>query len=299
MDKLGALFQGYADAVKNEDVKGQEAASLEILQYFAETQDEEPCPWLEAMGQAHDCEAKFDWKGAEAAYQCAIQSASESHGQQSIAYERLSAFYQLLDSEAAALEAAQAATNAARREKISLLLWQRLQAEAGIYLGAKDFTRAWTALNEAFALIEEGPMHNLVRARALVLRADCYTQEDILSEAEADLASSWKLLQPHAETMFAAGWQSGLANWWATTARLRTRQNDFLAAVAAWHEAAARRRIISQLPQLEGPYHHNSLAVALRDLGRSLRQVEDESAAGAFEESRSIRRAIGLPPLEE
>jgi len=76
-------------------------------------------------------------------------------------------------------------------------------------------------------------------------------------------------------------------------------EDDGAGAVPAMREAVARRYIVSQLPQLEGPYRHNSLAVALRDLGRHQRAADDALADHAFRESASIRKSIGLPALEE
>jgi hypothetical protein len=298
-DESGTLFEAYADAVNQGDVEEQESATLKIWQHLAERKDDEPSPWLQAMGDAHQCEAAFDWVGAEEAYKRAIQATADQPTIQSGAYSQLSALYNLVNLDSLALEAAQSATQVARRDTIPSLLSLRLQAEAKFYLKAKDFQRTRTTLNEALAVIDEGPIHNLERAYALILHADCSTEEGDLTKAEADLASAWKLLEPHSQTFFAAGWQSGLAAWWATVARLRTQQNDGSAAVTAWREAVARRRIIAQLPQLEGPYKHNSLSVALLDLGRSLRQAGDRLAAESFQESCSIRRFIGLPPLQE
>lgn len=299
LDEAAVLFEAYADAVNKEDVEEQEAATLKILQHMAEMKDDESSPWLQAMGEAHQCEAAFDWAGAEEAYKRAIQATADQPGLQSSAYGQLSALYNLLDLDALALEAAETATRVARQDIIPSIFSFRLQAEAHLHLKAQDFGRTWTTINETFAMLEDGPMSNLARGHTLVLRADCFIQEGHLSKAEADLTVAWKLLEPHSQTFFAAGWQSGLAMWWAATARLRAQHNDLSAAVSAWREVVARRRIIAQLPQLEGPYKHNSLAVALRNLGRALRQVGDNLAAQSFKESRSIRRAIGLPALEE
>ena len=95
-----------------------------------------------------------------------------------------------------------------------------------------------------------------------------------------------------------AGVQSGLASWWEVTARIRTLQEDYLGAAAAYGIAVNFRRIVSQAPQLEGPYKFNSLAIALHRHALALLAANDVAGATqAFKESRSIRERIGLPPI--
>jgi hypothetical protein len=172
-----------------------------------------------------------------------------------------------------------------------------LQAEARLYLNQNELQQAWATLDESLAVIENNPT-GVSRASAMVLRAECFIREGNLSQAEEELASAWKLLQPHAEAHFAGGWQSSLASWWTATARLRVRQKKQEPAVLAWREAAARRRIVADLPQIEGPYKHNAVAVALCDSTKLLQTIGDDSAGKLFEESDAIRRSIGLPALE-
>lgn len=296
-EEWDSLFQNYADAVESENIEEQERAVLEVWQKMSEI-DDEPSPWLIAMTEAHECEAAFDWEGAEAAYKRAV-TAEENTGLQSKAYESLASLYYLLDRDELALKADQEANRLALLDPISVLAVFAFISEAGCFLRNDDFAGAEQALNEAFARIEEGPMHHLLRAYALIQRAKYFIKLKDFEAAKRDLSIAWPLIEPHADFFYAAGWQNAIGSWWAATAQMREREDQDWEAMKAHKEVVARRRIIAQLPQLEGPYKHNSLAVALRDFGLSLRAVDNALAADAFKESRMIRRSIGLPPLKE
>ncbi len=297
-DEFSALIQEYEKAVSNGDVEEQEAIMLKIFQHLGEERDE-PSPWLQALTEANRCEAAFDWTGAEEAFKRAVEVSADQPARRSKALSHLSAFYDLLGLDVLSLEAEQAANEVGRQSRVPMLHHSALMSDAKSHLKSKDLERAFLALTEASAGIEEGRMHDLPRARVLILRAECHLAQGAFDKAEADLALVWNWLEPHSEAFFAAGWQSALASYWATTARLREQRGDLSGAVWAWREVVERRRIIAQCPQLEGPYKYNSLAIALQRLAKSLRQLEDDEATGVFEESSSIRRAIGLGTLKE
>jgi hypothetical protein len=142
-------------------------------------------------------------------------------------------------------------------------------------------------------------MYDLSQGRALVLRARCSVHLMDLPAAEADLDAAWALLAPGAGASLLAGNQSALAHWWETTARLRSVRQDFQGAADALATAVEFRRTVSQATQLAGPYKFNSLAVTLRRYGLALLAANDVAGATeAFNESRSIRRQIGLPDFE-
>ena len=292
-----AIFEELGKAFQTGNVSEAEAATRAIWQHLAENQPAEPSPWLEAMGEAHRSEAIFDWPAAEQAYTRAVNAAAEQPGLQSSAYRELSQFHQLFSRQALAASTAHLATEAARRQNVNSMVAIALRNEASLQLKSKNYPAAWNLITEAFSVLEEGPMHNLPRAFALLVRADYLIERARLSEAEADLANAWDFLKPWSEAHFAGGWQSCFALWWSAKARLQSQRGDASGAEAAWREAVTRRRIIAELPQLEGPYKHNFLAIVLGDLGRALEATSDPLAGETFAESRSIRAAIGLPPL--
>jgi tetratricopeptide (TPR) repeat protein len=262
----------------------------------AAAQHHEPSPWIQAIVKARRCETVFDWAGAEAAYQQGTALAADQPMKRYGAYRQLSAFYRLHDRYELALEAAQRATAAPRRVNSPTTVVIALHVEATICSHRGDEVTAWDAVKEAFEIIGIG--QGSTRASLLTMRARCFLEQGGYTAALADLQDAWKLAAPQADDFDAIGWQSEIAAWCATSARLWAKQGDAVGAVAAWQGAVARRRLIAGRSAPTDPYPHNELAIALRHLGRALREIGVPAAAASFAESRTIRRAIGLPPLE-
>jgi hypothetical protein len=205
MSPANASFEDYANAVKTGNVAEAEAATQKIWQHLAETQGEEPSPWLETMQDAHRCEAAFDWPAAEEAYTRAVRAAADQPGLQCGAYRELSRFHRLFDREALALQTAHLATEAARRQNIPSMIAVALQVESALHLNARDYPAAWKLIAETFASLEEGPMHNLPRALAFLVRGEYLIEHERFPEAEADLTSAWGLMEPWSEAQPGAG----------------------------------------------------------------------------------------------
>ncbi|MBV9468712.1 MAG: hypothetical protein JO316_17050 [Abitibacteriaceae bacterium] len=298
LKEAGELLKEWAEATKGEDSQAAAIARLKIWAQFGKMK-EEPSPWLDAMREARRCEAAFDWAGAEASYQRAIASSPDSPGLQYGGYRELAYFYRLLGRDAEALQAKRQATDWARLDGLAIKIAMALEAEAAGYLLLKDLPTAWAKLEEAFNFIGDDLLLRLPRARGFILRADYFLAVDDITQAHNALNAAWPLVQPHADAFSSLGWQSSLAHGWSTMARLRAAQDDLVGAIAPYREAVHRWRIIAQAPHAQGPYKFNSLAGALRDLGCALRAVGDPLAKDAFQESHSIRRSIGLLPLEE
>jgi hypothetical protein len=283
-----------------EETKGLEVVTEQIWQRFEDIAADEPGPWGGALNQAHQCEANHDWRGAEAAY---LRAANAVTGQPMLlayTYDGLAALYDLLERHDEARAAARSASEAARTGSAPPLASLAILGEASLHLKARDLDSAHRMIDEALALVGGEDLADLQRAQALVLRAACFLAAERVPEARLALAESWNLLAPHANVSGLAGRQNALAKWWAASAHSRTAEGDLPGAVQAWREAVSRRRLVALAPQVEGPYTWNSLAIALCDLGMALRAVGDEVGAGeALQESRSIRAAIGVPPLDE
>lgn len=295
--EAGAVFEEYFSAQEKGDMEEQKAISEKIWQFVADHQADEPSPWLQCMDEANRCASVFDWAGMKAAYLRSLEAVADKPGFQSNTYNCLRAFHLMFDRKLPALQAARAASEAARQTRLFPLLVPQLQSEAHMVFDSGDFQRAWNIVSETFDLIEAGHRYGLLRAKSMVLRAEYFIATGDLLKAEADLTATWEILQPQSEAHFAAGWQFALASWWATMATLRTKQGDSQALATAWRESVARRRIVAAASQLEGPYKYNALAIALHHWGKAIQAGYDGLAATAFAESDSIRQSIGLPPL--
>ena len=254
------LLFGFAEFVRRVSARRNAGDFAEI----------ESSPWFQAMTQGHKCEDVADWAGARNAYERAAKVMAQQPMLQSRAYSALCALYSALDLDDLAFQAAQKATQAARRdEEIPFFLPSCLLNEAEFHASTGDLPRAWENLRESLQLIE--------------------------AQASADLESVWQPLQPASDSFFMAGYQNALAKWWAVQAQLRAAQNDKTGAIEAWRQSVHRRRIIAQVPHIEGVSKHVALATTLERLAQSLRDAGDDLAQKSFAESHSIRRAIGLP----
>jgi hypothetical protein len=76
-------------------------------------------------------------------------------------------FHLLFDRAEPALQAAKAASQAARKANLPSILSLAIQSEAQLHLARKDFGQTWAVLFEAFAVIENEPLHAVVRSCAL------------------------------------------------------------------------------------------------------------------------------------
>jgi tetratricopeptide (TPR) repeat protein len=294
MSELLADFEAASDA---NDPKAQEEAALRAFEKIME-RDHEPSPWLIAMTAAHEREAVADWEGAEKAYKVALETEPHKPSSQAMVWEKLSSLYSMTGRDDMAFEATQTATRLERSAAHPMLLHLRLAHEAAFYLKWGDWQKALELIEEGLAWADEEIKNSIYHAQLLPTRARCLVLKGDLDAAQADLDTVWKLVEPHDEGYIFAGWQGALANYWNVTAQLRASRGDLPGVVEAHREVVYRRRIIAELPQLEGPYKHNALGRALYDLAQALHNVGDPEADELFEESRSLRRSIGLDEID-
>jgi len=292
------LLQAYHEAQASGDMPAAESLGAQCLAFAAEDAARHPTEALRLMGEADDYESTANWEPAEATRRCVLALAENEGNQATIskAHGDLGSLFELLGQSDRALREFQAAVAAARNFDLALLLQTALGQLARCYLSRGDAPSAFAAADEAVRIAPAEPECNLSRARALLVRARCLVALGRTSEAQRDLDVSWPVLAPLAEARMFAGYQSGLANWWEITARIKSEANNLAGAAQALGTAVEYRRIISNLPQLTGPYKFHWLACALQEYGVALAAAGETAAATeAGRESREIRRRIGTP----
>ncbi len=297
-EKFGQILEAFQAAIEAGDPVEEDRVSIEALALAAEWADENPSPDLQLKMKAHACESAADWAGAEAAYREALSLAEASQEWWNVykAHADLRALHGLLDQKAEALREARLALEAARREGLDTLLAMALRELAASLLQSGEVSEAREAVEEVLRITPAGRMYDHQRAQALIFRARCHVEVADLHGAEEDIDQAMTLLAPQASMMLAAGVQSALASAWAVKARIHRQRGDLPGAADAWEKNVEYRRRVAAAPQLAGPYAHNSLSDALRKYGEALLEVgRAESAEHALEESRALRRAIGLP----
>jgi hypothetical protein len=265
--------------------------------FAADEAEKNPTPDLLLMQTADECEARGDWVGAEKARQevLVLQERSGNLGLIAKAHLDLSGFWSLLGKSDAARTAALAATAAARRAELDVLISMTLGNEAECALKNDDVSSALTAAAEAVQLIEPGKLYDHMRARALLTRARCLLASGDLAGAERDLDASRELLRARWKSAIAAGPISAEARWWEVNGSLEAKKGHGSTAVESWKQAVEKRRQITQSPFIGGPRAMAALARSLQELADALTRIGDSTGAETvFAEARQIRREIGL-----
>jgi hypothetical protein len=244
--------------------------------------------------EASEHEGAARWEQAEAAYR-RILTLAEAEGNQAAlfkAHDDLRTLFAMRGLGDQALQEAQAAVAAALKTDLAALQVAAWQGLFQCHLIHGDLKSA-AATAEQAVQITSGET-SLLRARALLMRARCRTEQALTSESEEDLAGAWQILAPQAQATLFAGVQSSLAVWWDVTARIRARAQDLAGAAEAKGKAVEFRRTVSHLPQLEGPYKYHALAKELQEYSVVLMAAGNaEAARAAFDESREIQQRIG------
>ncbi|RYI33900.1 MAG: hypothetical protein EON48_02435 [Acetobacteraceae bacterium] len=219
----------------NEDEELSEEEMAEMLQAIEDAANAPPSPWLIAMGEAHECEAAFDWSGAEAAYRRAIAAEADRPSIQAKTYQDLAKLFSLIGLDEQDFEATKTATQLARQGNMPIMLPLHLRDEAVCYLDAGDLDRAEALLEEARGDTRLKVSHAYVLgtiARCRIARGD-------LEAAQLALDEIWQIIEPHSEFEIAAGWQGNFAAWWGLTAKMRAQRHDWPGAIAAQQERLA------------------------------------------------------------
>jgi tetratricopeptide (TPR) repeat protein len=296
-----ALLQAWEAAKERGDEAEAEAIGLQFIALAVEEGSHTQSESLRLTLQAREHEENAEWDQAEACFRTvlALPETQASNSQQFKTHSDLSSLYSLLGREERAMEEVRASLAAARREDMRPLLTMALSAMAGELLLKKDAEAALEAAEEALKLCGTKAVYTSSRAGALVLRARCALALGNLKTAETDLAAAWKLIEASQGAGFFAGNNGIFASWWAARSTLHVKRNEPQAAAEALAKAVEFRRMVSQAPQLAGPYKFNALAVTLYRYGTALLAVEDAGGAvAAYAESVALRAKIGLPPFE-
>jgi len=276
-----------------------EEAMEEVLALVMKLAEQDESPDWQLVIEASDRETAFDYDGVEAVH---LKRLALPDGDSHVlgAHCDLASLYVVLNRHDEAIRHAQQATYAARKFDSPISRAMALRSEGATHLRVGRVLEAEKCFAEATeALDADDPAYRQMRASLLTLMASC-----ALHRGQCDLATDYLetadvLLRPLQPMLSAAGVQSDLANWWATTARLRLLLGENDDAVAAWQEAVSLARHVAELPQCEGLYARLKIATMLHHYGQSMKKIGmDNAAQEALAGSRQIVRDLGLPPQQ-
>ena len=293
-------FHDSQAAAESGDIKEAEALSLQtFVHIMEEAAKKPPAPHLSELKLAHECEANADWEGAEVAFKRAVALEIELHGYAVQTLKSLARFYHFRNREREALETVHAATEAARQMgRDGIFLATALQTEISYLFGAGENEKARPLLDEALQIVENDPYcKSLLHHFRFYEVSECVHSGN-LDGAEALLNEMWPQVEQWQQAMFMMGHQSALASWWQLRALCCQKRGQVSEEIEALRRVVHFQHIIAQAPQLEGPYKFNALAGALHKLGAALQQNGDALALQVLAESASLRRDMGLEPLQ-
>lgn len=279
------------------DVQEAESIALQCLSLATDESEEEQHEHLRLVDEAREHVNAGRWEQAETAHRDVLALAEVAGNLAMVykAHDDLRAFYAMRGMPDKALIEACTAVEVARKVDMIPVIGMALEGLSRCYLSVGDLDAATTTAEELVDITPLKKMYELLRARALIMRAQCRLERGVITEAQDDLDIAWQLLAPQAKALIFAGVQSALASWWELTAEIKTLEKDAGAAVQAMAKAVEFRRTTAQLPQLAIPYTYHALAQVLQRYGVVLLAADDIAAAtAAFTESQAIQRRIGF-----
>jgi tetratricopeptide (TPR) repeat protein len=296
MDLFVRAVERSQDLIESGRCADAEEAIEEVFGLVMKLAERDESPDWQLVVEASDREAVLDYSGVEAANlkRLALPDCDEHAWG---AHRDLASLYVVLNRHDEAIHHAQQATSAARKLNVPIATAMALRSEGVTYLRVDRVSAAERCFAEAIGVLDAyDPAYRQMRASLLTQLANCAVHGEKCDSATEYLETADVLLRPLQPMLSAAGIQSDLANWWATTARLRLllRENDD--AVAAWQEAISRARHVAELPQCEGLYTRLNVATMLHHFGQSLTKIgQDNAAQQALAESRQIVGDLALP----
>lgn len=276
-----------------------EEAMEEVFALVMKNAEQDESPDWQLVVEASDHEAALNYDGVEAAH---LKRLALPEGDQDArgAHRDLASIYIVLIRHDEAIRHAQQATSAARKFDSPIATAMALRSEGATYLRVGRVSDAERCFVEAIGVLDaDDPAYRQMRASLLTLMANCAVHSGQCDSASEYLETADVLLRPLQPMLSAAGVQSDLANWWATTARLQLLFGEVDDAVAAWQEAILLARHVAELPQCEGLYTRLNVATMLHHYGQSMKKTgKDNAAQEALAESRQIVSDLGLPPQQ-
>lgn len=284
------------------------AKALEAFQFAVHQAEQNPTPDLLLMEEADRLECSGDWAGAERARRevLRLKEAEGNAGMIAKAHHDLSRFFLLRGRLDEAWESALAATGAARRYEIRMVLAMMLENEGWCAWVRGDPDRAHLAAEEGLGALEllateqgwgaldASRLTEGIRGRLWMLKARAFVAKGLWKETEHALAQARQLVGHGKPVSFVPGPIVGEAAGWEVEAALRVGLGDGAGAVEAWQKAVEKRRQVLTFPHLKGPYSMSALARALEGLGQSLaEQGLAEEAVSIRDEAASLRRLLG------
>jgi hypothetical protein len=290
-------IKSYAEATEQGNAQEATQAAFTALMMAATQAAQNPTPDLLLANEATDRERSGDWAGAENAYRqlLVLRETAENPALRTKPQMDLSRLLRLLGRQGEAWEFALAGTQSARASQISTVIAMALESQATCALERGMILEALQASSEAVDALEPGRLSAHIRARALILRAECRLADGDRAQAETDLKTSRELLEQTVGVL--PGPILTNARWWEVRAKLDLQAEHLEAAVDALNSAIRSREQLIAMHGSASPHAATALARTLDALSE-LEHRRGKKAAGsdAAAEAKRLRAEAHLPP---
>jgi|GEM_PF-2991952 len=296
-DLFVRAVEHYQELVESGRCSDAEEAIEEVFELVAKLAEQDESPDWQLIVEAGEHEEALNYDGMEAAHLKRLALPNEDAWR---AHHQLANLYVVLNRHDEAIRHAQQATSDARKYDFPVVTTAALRSEGAVYLRVGRVSDAERCFVEAIGVLDaDDPAYRQLRAALLTLLANCAVHGEECDSAMEYLETADALLRPLQPMLSAAGVQSDLADWWATTARLRLLLGRNDEAIVAWQEAISLARHVAELPQCQGLYTQLNVAAMLHHYGQCLLKIGNDNAAQeALAESRQIVGDLGLPPQQ-
>lgn len=273
---MGAMFMAFQDAMAH------------------------PKPKFKLKVQADELMRAGDWVGAEERLReiLALELNGDIPGLVAKAYLDLSEMFQLLGKWDAAWDNARLATEAARKADMYPLTAMVLWNEAYCALAQGKPALALAAATEALQVLVPEKVADLLRARALVIHAECCLECQQLEPVESNLQAADALLIPQESCHFCSGPASVRMKWYRVQAKFHQHNRNFQTALDYAEKAVQTRKERLDPIGEASPPGYAALArdyQLLAEIYQNLRNQVGFKEAQA--EAQAIWAKLHLPPI--
>ena len=280
----------------NQDAEGIAMRMMQLAMF--RSMNEEPTQDLIWKQMAGECEERGNWAGAEEALKNALALDQEREKREFAmkTHLDLASLYELLGRREEQMAQIEVAVEITRNSEITVLRTMALEAKAKALLANGDPVAAKVVARDAVDGTPDDKLHELMKARVLVLLARCEALLGDLDSAERALNQALGLTRVYSDNKFMGGVQSFYAGAAEARAVIHNARGEKKEAAAAFGEAVSRLRAIGGQLHLQGPRSSYRLARALKAYATYLEWADRPAeAAEARKESEEILCRIQIP----
>ncbi len=293
--EFGALMVRYHDALVEQQSEPVDALVMEMFTLAEEHCEQNPTPDHDLAVKATLCLENAEWQEAECAYRQILEIPHVGPMRLSSTHMDRCRLFRLLNRDHEALEEARAALTAANEAELDILKAFALQGQTRCHLDMADCECAMLAIHKTLSLLPEETLFDHIRAKTLILRAECLLLGADFENAKLDLDRALALLTPYS-SQFMAGAHADRAYAWSINASWQVAMGNQERAITAWEMAVGESKHVIALAHADNVYSRAAAAFMLAGLEQAYRAVNRFAEAdNLLAERVELIEALRLP----